>query len=150
MNFTHYLEKLSQGAEYKLILSMLFSIITFIEGFYGSMIWVLSAFIILDFISGIWKSIINGQRIISSKLRSSVTKVASYIILITALIIAGNLDPVFIPLVTVAYYYCIFTEFKSILENLEAMGLKVPSEIFDRVTSMIGKTSKDNSDNDKK
>jgi phage-related holin len=45
----------------------------------------------------------------------------------------------FVPVVTLAYYYFIFTEFKSIIENVEEMGLKVPGFLKSKVDEQIPK-----------
>jgi len=154
MNLSYYIEQLLKGSEYKFVLSVAFSIITLIEGFYGTLIWALIGFLAIDFITGVWKSLNIGVKISSKRLRESVTKVASYMLLITTLIIAGKVESTFIPLVTMAYYYCMFTEVKSILENLEAMGLKVPgmfTEKLENFMSALGVgTKKDDKEDENK
>lgn len=137
MELSHYINQLLKGSEYKFVLSVAFSIITIIEGFYGTLIWGLLGFLAIDFITGVWKSLNSGERITSKRLRASVTKVGSYMLLLTTLIIAGKVETTFIPLVTMAYYYCMFTEIKSILENLEGMGMKVPGVVLDKLDSFM-------------
>lgn len=137
MKLSYYMEQLLKGSEYKFVLSVAFSIITLIEGFYGTLIWALLGFLAIDFVTGVWKSLNSGVKISSKRLRASVTKVGSYMLLITTLIIAGKVESTFIPLVTMAYYYCMFTEIKSILENLEGMGLKVPGMVVEKLDGFM-------------
>ncbi|MOA38125.1 Holin family protein [compost metagenome] len=49
--------------------------------------------------------------------------------LITALIIASKYETAFVPVVKGVYIYFMLTEFKSIIENVEEMGVKVPQVI---------------------
>lgn len=153
MGVSYYIDQLLKGSEYKFVLSIAFSIITLIEGFYGTLLWALFGFLAIDFITGIWKSLNSGTKISSKRLRASVTKVGSYMLLLTTLIIAGKVESTFIPLVTMAYYYCMFTEIKSILENLEGMGLKVPGMVVEKIDGFIttfGGTKKDDKEGEDK
>lgn len=149
MGMSHYLEKLVQGSEYKFVLSILFTIITLVEGFYGTLLWWLLALLVIDSVSGVWRSVSSGEKITSKRLRSSVTKAGAYMLLITTLIIAGRVEPTFIPLVTVAYYYCMFTEVKSIFENIEGMGIKIPLSIFSRVEDILRNSDSKTKEGDK-
>lgn len=123
----HYLEQLIMGFEHKIVFSAVGTIISTLTGFYGDLVWGFIALFVLDLISGILKSRKNNIPISSRRLRDSVTKLAAYMVLITALIIAGHYEPEFQPVITGAYYYFMFTELKSIFENVEEMGLHLPS-----------------------
>lgn len=129
----HYIQQLIEGFSWKILVSLSGALITAIDGFYGVMIWGFLSLFTLDLITGIMKSKYNGIAITSRRLRDSVVKLGAYMVLITALIIAGKFESSFIPIVTVAYYYFIFTELKSIIENAEEMGVKVPLFIINKV-----------------
>jgi phage-related holin len=133
----HYLEQLASGFEYKIVLSIIGAVIAKIEGFYGELVWGFLALFCLDLISGIWKSKKKGVPISSRRLRDSVNKLGAYMVLITSLIIASKYEQSFLPVVTVTYYYFIFTELKSIIENVEEMGVKIPSYLRGEVNSRV-------------
>lgn len=133
----HYLNELMVGFEYKAILSMFGATVTTITGFYTDLIWGFIALFTLDLVSGILKSRKNGIPISSRKLRDSVNKLGAYMVLITALIIAGHYEPEFKAVVMGAYYYFMFTELKSIFENVEEMGLRLPSAISSLIRAKI-------------
>lgn len=133
----HYVEQLLMGFEWKMLFSIAGTIVAYIEGFYGQLMWGFLGLFVMDFISGIMKSRKNGVPITSKRLRESVTKLGAYMILITSLIIASKYEQSFVPIVTVTYYYFIFTELKSILENVEELGLKVPPMLNQRVQDTI-------------
>jgi phage-related holin len=125
----HYLNELMVGFEYKAVLSFIGVVIAEFEGFYSKLVWGFLALFVLDLLSGIMKSKKLGIPISSRRLRDSVTKLGAYMVLITALIIAGNFEPDFKPVVMGAYYYFMFTELKSIFENAEEMGLPLPAAV---------------------
>lgn len=133
----HYFNELMVGFEYKSILSMFGATATAITGFYSDLIWGFIALFALDLVSGVLKSKKKGIPISSRKLRDSVTKLGAYMVLITALIIAGHYEPQFRAVVTGAYYYFMFTELKSIFENVEEMGLRLPSAISSLINTKI-------------
>jgi phage-related holin len=66
-------------------------------------------------------------------------------VLITALIVASKFENSFVPVVTVVYYYFIFTELKSIIENVEEMGVKVPSFLKGKVDFKLEEYDNDES-----
>lgn len=136
----HYLEELATGFQYKITLSVIGAVIAKLEGFYGQLLWGFLALFCLDLFSGIMKSKKNGIPISSRRLRDSVTKLGAYMVLITALIIAGKYEPSFEPVVTVTYWYFMFTELKSIIENAEEMGAKVPTFVKEKVLSKLGES----------
>ncbi len=133
----HYLAQLATGFEYKFTMSAIGAVLSLISGFYGSLLWGFLALFTLDLLTGIMKSFKNGVPISSKRLRDSVTKLGAYMVLITALIIASKYENSFVPIVTVAYYYFIFTELKSIIENAREMGVKIPNFLSHRVDSKI-------------
>jgi toxin secretion/phage lysis holin len=137
----HYVMKAFEGFEWKILASVFGTVVAYIEGFYTELIWSFLALFTLDLITGIMKSKRNGIPISSKRLRDSVSKLGAYIILITALIIASKMETQFVPVVTLAYYYFIFTEFKSIIENVEEMGLKVPGFLKSKVDEQIPQDS---------
>jgi phage-related holin len=123
----YYTAQLINGFEWKAIASIIGTVITVIEGFYGSILWAFLALFVLDLITGIMKSHRKGVPITSRRLRDSVVKLGSYMILITALIITGKYEQSFVAVTTTAYYYFIFTELKSIMENVGEMGVNIPA-----------------------
>lgn len=122
----YYGAQLVNGFEWKAIASIIGTVISAIEGFYGSILWAFLALFALDLITGIMKSHRKGVPITSRRLRDSVVKLGSYMILITALIITGKYEQSFVAVTTTAYYYFIFTELKSIMENVGEMGVNIP------------------------
>jgi toxin secretion/phage lysis holin len=141
----HYIEQLATNFEYKIVLSILGAVVAKLEGFYGQLMWGFLILFCLDFISGIWKSKKKGIPISSRRLRDSVTKLGAYMVLITALIVASKFENSFVPVVTVVYYYFIFTELKSIIENVEEMGVKVPSFLKGKVDFKLEEYDNDES-----
>jgi phage-related holin len=133
----HYLQQLTVGFEHKVTLSVFGVIISGITGFYGDLLWGFLALFVLDLISGILKAKKKGEKISSRRLRDSVTKLGAYMVLITALIITGRYQPEFQPVITGAYCYFMFTELKSIFENVEEMGLRLPSAVSFIIKSKI-------------
>jgi toxin secretion/phage lysis holin len=133
----HYFEQLASGFEYKIVLSIIGAIIAKIEGFYGELVWGFLALFCLDLVSGIWKSKKKGIPISSRRLRDSVSKLGAYMVLMTALIVASKYEPSFLPIVTVTYYYFMFTELKSIIENVEEIGVKIPKFLRQEVNSKV-------------
>lgn len=122
----YYASHLLVGFEWKIIASTGASILAMMEGFYTDLLWGFLALFMLDFVTGIMKSYKNGVPISSRRLRNSVTKLASYMVLITSLIIASRFETSLVPIVTCLYYFFIFTELKSIIENARAMGVPIP------------------------
>lgn len=141
----HYLEQLADGFVWKVILSLIGLVICELEGFYTSLLWGFLGMFVLDFITGVLKSRKRGIAFSSRRLRDSVYKLAAYMVLLTAVICVGRSKGVpeasFSSLVPLLYYYYIFTEFKSILENVEALGVKVPGFISVRVDNSIENTT---------
>lgn len=134
---SHYTEQLAMGFEWKIVLSVIGTIISYLEGFYGELVWGFLFLFALDFISGIMKSRSNGIPISSKRLRESVTKLGAYMVLITALIVASKYEHSFVPIVTVMYYYFIFTELKSVIENVEAMGVNISPLLKGKIDETI-------------
>ena len=145
----HYFEQLASGFEYKIILSIIGTIISKIEGFYSELIWGFLALFCLDLISGIWKSKKKGITISSRRLRNSVNKLGAYMVLMTALIVASKYEPSFQPVITVTYYYFMFTELKSIIENVEEIGLKIPNFLRQKVDSKVEDSENENKEEGK-
>lgn len=125
----HYAAQLLEGYQWKVIVSVVGTAIGTIQGFYTDLIWLFLAMFIFDLLTGLGKSWKNGVPITSKRLRDSVLKLGSYMILVTAVIIASRYDDRFASVVSVVYWYFILTEFKSILENVEEMGVKVPGPL---------------------
>lgn len=119
----YYLGQLVADFRIKAVFSTILSIISVIENFYGEMLWGFLTLFVLDFITGIMKSKAKNIPISSRRLRSSVTKLGAYMILLTAVIVTSKFEPTFVPLIALLYYYYMFTEFKSILENVSELGL---------------------------
>lgn len=135
----HYIQQTIWGVEWKLPLSVLGTLVASIEGFYGGVIWIFLTIFSLDFISGLLKSAHKGVPITSRGFRDSVTKLGAYMVLITSLLIASSLEPALKPIVTITYYYFIFTELKSIKENVEEMGIELPTVIGRKIDATLGK-----------
>jgi phage-related holin len=125
----HYTTQLLDGFSIKVLWSVLGGLLVSVEGFYTELVWGFLAFFAIDFATGVAKSYKNGVPITSRRLRESVIKLLGYMMLITALIIAGKYESVFATVVPGAYVFFMLTEFKSIIENVEEMGVKVPSII---------------------
>lgn len=141
----HYIEQLLLGFEWKMVLSVMGAAVAMLEGFYGELMWGFLALFVLDSITGIMKSKKNGVPITSKRLRGAVTKLGAYMVLITALIITSKFESSFVPIVTVTYYYYMFTELKSIVENVGEMGVHVPEflrkKVEDKVTELDANTT---------
>jgi toxin secretion/phage lysis holin len=136
-NMKYYMHQLAVGFEWKAPLSVLSALISVFEGFYSEMVWGFLGLFILDTISGIMKARKLQQPVTSRRLRDSVTKLGAYMLAITALLIASRYEPTFVPMVTLAYYYFMYTELKSIFENVEAMGLKLPDALKRKTDSHL-------------
>lgn len=145
----HYMEQLAVGFEWKLSLSIVGTFIAEIEGFYGELMWGFLALFVLDLITGILKSKHKGIPISSKRLRESVTKLGAYMVLLTALIITSKYENSFALVVTGAYYYFMFTELKSILENVEEIGVNVPKFLSGKVNFKIEEHNTDSDKSDK-
>lgn len=122
----HYASTLVEGFEWKSVLSILGSAIALIEGFYGGLLWGFLILFVLDLLSGILKSHFKGIAITSKRLRDSVVKLGGYMILMTTLIVLSKYQSDIVPVIAWTYYYFMFTEAKSILENVQEMGVKFP------------------------
>lgn len=125
----YYTAQLADGFQWKSILSMLCTFIYMMGDFYGKMLWWFLALVVLDSITGILKSKHKGIPISSRRLRQAVNKLCAYMVLLTSLIVTSKVEPAFTPVVTASYYYFCFTEMKSILENVEEMGVHLPEFI---------------------
>lgn len=136
----HYIDQLADGFSWKIVLSILSSLIGSMEYFYGSLLWTFLGLFVLDFITGIMKSVKLCAPITSRRLRDSVFKLGAYMVLLTALIITSKVDNSFAPLVPVTYYYYIFTEFKSVAENAEILGIPVPKFLSSKIKSRSKKS----------
>lgn len=123
----HYIEQLGSGFEWKMILSVAGTLVAMVNGFYGELVWGFLALFSMDLVSGVMKSKHLEIPITSKRLRGSVTKLGAYMMLITALIITSKFEPAFIPIITITYYYFMFTELKSIFENVEQLGVAIPT-----------------------
>lgn len=133
----HYMVQWASGFEWKILLSMIGTVISVIQGFYGEIMWGFIALFLIDLTTGLLKSKYKGVPITSRKLRASVTKLGAYMLLITALIVTSRYEQSFLPIVTVTYYYFMFTELKSIFENVEEMGVKLPRSLFSKVNTFL-------------
>lgn len=122
----HYIAQLADGFGWKAVLSIGGTIVSAIEGFYSPLIWGFLLLFLLDLVTGISKSLKNGVPITSSRLRNSVVKLGGYMVLLTALVILSKYQAEVVPMITLAYYYFMFTEVKSIFENVQEMGVKLP------------------------
>ena len=94
---------------------------------YGMLLWVVLAFILLDFMTGIFRAYKNDGRVNSSKLRNGGFKKCGIILVIMlgyVLSLTFN-DRNFVIYHSVQAYY-IYTELVSILENLDDLGVKLP------------------------
>ncbi|MBE7015563.1 MAG: phage holin family protein [Ruminococcaceae bacterium] len=111
------------------------------EGFsinYGILLWVLIAFIVADFFTGIFRAYKNDGRVNSSKLRNGGFKKCGIIFVIVlgyVLSVTFN-DKNFVIYHSIQAYY-IYTELVSILENLEDLGVKLP-KILEKVLGKKG------------
>lgn len=139
----HYISTMTDDFQTKIMVSVFGTLITALTGFYGAVLWGFLGLFIADLLTGIMKSIHKGIKITSKRLRDSVVKLGSYMILITALIITSKYETSFAPVVTIAYYYFMFTELKSIIENVQEMGVKIPTFIMSSVNEKIEKYDKD-------
>lgn len=133
----HYLSTIADDFSSKIIISLFVTILTYVTGFYGAIIWGFLGIFMLDLLTGIMKSIYKGVKICSKRLRDSVVKLGSYMVLITSLIIASKFETSFAPVVTLAYYYFMFTELKSIVENVQEMGVKIPNFINNSIDDKL-------------
>jgi toxin secretion/phage lysis holin len=129
----HYFIQIISGFEWKILSSIISTIITLIAGFYSPLIWGFLGLFSIDFITGIIKSLVKGVPISSKRLRNSVTKLLSYMLLITSLIIASHYEESFLPVVTCSYYYFMYTELRSIIENSKEIGVKIPAVLDEEI-----------------
>lgn len=94
---------------------------------YGVLLWVVLAFIVADFVTGIMKAYKKDRRVNSSKLRDGGFKKSGIIFVIILGYVLSVLfsDENFVIYHAVQAYY-IYTELISILENLEELGVRLP------------------------
>lgn len=135
--FKHYIAELSHGFWWKAILSSIGAFVATVNGFYGELVWGFLSLFCIDWITGVLKSLHNGIPFSSKRLRASVTKLGAYMLAITALIISSHYEPSFRSVVDVCYYYIIFTELKSILENVQELGVKLPTLVKKKVDDQL-------------
>lgn len=138
----HYISQAMEGFGWKAVASVGGAVISALGHFYTPLVWGFLAMFLLDLASGILKSYKKGIPITSKRLRDSVSKLAGYMILITALIIASKYREAFVPVVSWSYYFFMFTEFKSIIENVQEMGVKVPKAAKKLVDSEVEEEDK--------
>ena len=131
----HYLSSILDGIEWKVVISAIGAAVAAIGDFYTPYLWGFLTLYVLDFFSGILKSKHKGIPISSRRMRDSVTKLAAYMVLITSIIIASSYQEDLAFMVPGLYVYFMVTELKSIKENVEEMGIKLPlfaSKAIDR------------------
>lgn len=133
----YYFGQLLSDFHTKMILSSIGAIISVIENFYGEMLWGFLTLFVLDFITGIMKSKAKNVPISSKRLRSSVSKLGAYMVLLTAVIITSRYESSFVPIIALVYYWYMFTELKSIFENVGEMGIKLPNFLKVRVDQKL-------------
>jgi toxin secretion/phage lysis holin len=94
---------------------------------YGVLLWMLLAFIVADFVTGIMKAYKKDGRVNSSKLRDGGFKKSGIIFVVVLGYMLSVLfsDENFVIYHAVQAYY-IYTELISILENLEELGVRLP------------------------
>ncbi|MDD6215015.1 MAG: phage holin family protein [Firmicutes bacterium] len=104
---------------------------------FGIFMLVLAVFIATDFVTGILKAYKNEKKISSSKLRDGGFKKAGIVLTVVLGFCLSKLfsDENYLILHCVQAYY-IYTEFISILENLEAMDIDIP-KIFKKILGDI-------------
>lgn len=142
----YYLAQLMDGFLWKSTVSIFGTLVSYLQGFYGNLVWGFLILFSLDFITGIIKSRYKGIPFSSKRLRDSVAKLASYMVLVTALIITSRYEPSFQPVVTITYYYMMFTELKSILENVQETGVEVPEFLKSKVEFKLKEFDTDGSE----
>lgn len=133
----YYFGQLLTDFHTKMILSSIGAIISVIENFYGEMLWGFLTLFVLDFATGIMKSRANNIPISSKRLRSSVSKLGAYMILLTAVIVTSKYEASFAPIIALIYYWYMFTELKSILENVGEMGIPLPNFLKAKVDKKL-------------
>lgn len=144
----YYISQWADGFQWKLVASLIGTIITGLEGFYGHLLWGFLALFFIDLFTGLLKSWINKIPISSKRLRESVVKLLGYMSLLTAITILGYYNKDAVPLITYIYYFFMFTEFKSILENVREMGVKVPESVTSYINEKISLKKKNKKDED--
>ena len=94
---------------------------------YGVFLWVIIAFIVADFVTGIRRAYKNDGRVNSSKLRNGGFKKCGiiFVILLGYVLSLTFGDTNLVIYHSVQAYY-IYTELVSILENLDDLGVKLP------------------------
>ena len=137
----HYLDQLASGFSWKMVLSLLGTLVCSLENFYSSLLWWFLSLFILDLLTGILKSKKAGKTVSSKRLRDSVYKLAAYMVLLTSVIVASKVENAFASIIPITYYYYMFTELKSIVENVELMGVPVPGCISMKVKHLVDESS---------
>ena len=100
---------------------------------YGVFLWVVIAFIVADFVTGILRAYKNDGRVNSSKLRDGGFKKCGiiFVILLGYVLSLTFGDTNLVIYHSVQAYY-IYTELVSILENLDDLGVRLP-KILERI-----------------
>ena len=114
-------------------------LISWVEGFYGSLLWGFVGLFLLDLISGILKSWFKHIPISSNRLRDSVIKLAGYMVLLTATVIVSKYEHSFKTIIPFVYYYFMFTEFKSVCENAKEIKIAVPGFLSEKINKEVNK-----------
>lgn len=90
-----------------------------------------------DLVTGIWAAKKRGEKITSAKMRNTVSKLVIFeICLLLAFLTETYLVSNFFPISKVAASYIGLVEFKSIIENLNAIN---GSPVFDKLLSLVNK-----------
>ena len=137
----HYLYQLASGFSWKMVLSLLSTFVCSLENFYSSLLWWFLSLFVLDLLTGILKSKKAGKTVSSKRLRDSVYKLAAYMVLLTSVIVASKVEHAFTAIIPITYYYYMFTELTSIVENVELMGVPVPGCISMKVKHLVDESS---------
>lgn len=94
---------------------------------YGVFLWVVVAFIVADFVTGILRAYKNDGRVNSSKLRDGGFKKCGIIfVILLGYVLSLTFGDVNLVIYHSVQAYYIYTELVSILENLDDLGVKLP------------------------
>lgn len=122
------LRQMGEGFPAKVVFSLFATVVSFITQTFGHLIWAVLAMLLLDTITGMQRALCL-KEFSSQMLRKFYVKLTAVLpAIVMLLIIKGAAeDPTpFAVLLTAVYWYFIFDEAVSILEHLQARGVKVP------------------------
>lgn len=116
-----------------------------------SVIYIMLFMTIVDFITGIWKSIKLGQPISSKRIGSTIEKVILYMVgIVTSFVLQDHINIIGFQIMWIFATLIITREYISIIENIEAVtGTKLVRAIKEHLSKVLPVTNKETKNEDR-